>query len=141
MPPNLPKCCSPFFLALSLSLLTGCAASAGRGLPANANRADDGWPPNAREVALGEQFKIGRDEKVSVRETPLAVELKNVRRSWHVDHKAERVDAEIIITFDGGETRQWLQVGQEKTVGGYDVKLWGADPFGKTSATLIVTRS
>ena len=138
---NLPKCCSFLLLALSLSLLTGCAASAGRGLPENANRADDGWPPNSREVALGEKFKIGRDEKVSVRETPLAVELKNVRRSWHVDARAERVDAEIIITFDGEETRQWLQAGQEKTVGSYDVKLWGADPFGKTSATLVVTRS
>lgn len=136
---NLPKCRPLLPLALSLSLLTGCASSAGRALPANANQADDGWPPNSREVALGEQFKIGRDEKVSVRETPLAVELKSVRRSWSVDGRAERVDAEI-ITFDGEETRQWLQVGQEKTVGGYDVKLWGADPFGKTSATLIVTR-
>ncbi len=129
-----------FFLALSLSLLTGCAASAGRGLPANANHADDGWPPNSREVALGERFKIGRDEKVSVKETALTVELKGTRRTWYVDGKSETAEADLRIKLDGEEKRQWLKVGEETAVGAYTVKAWGVDPFGKSSATLIVTR-
>jgi hypothetical protein len=136
---NLPKCCALSPLVLGLLLLTGCGASAGRGLSANAGGADDGWPPGAREVAPGERFKLSRDEKVSVKETPLTVELKGVRRSWHVDGKGESADVDLIITSGGEEKRQWLQVGAETTAGEYTVKVWGADPFGKTSATLIVT--
>lgn len=124
---NLSKRHALFFLVLSLSLLAGCGAVAGR-------RA------GGREAALGERFKLGRDEKVSVKETPLAIELKSVRRTWHVDGKGETADADLIITLDGREHRQWLKVGEKAEIGDYTVKVWGADPFGKTSADLIVTR-
>ncbi len=137
---NLPNYRALLLLALGLSLLTGCGASAGRGLPANANQTDDGWPPGSREVALGERFKLLSDERVFVKETALTVELKGTRRTWYVDGKSETAEADLRITLDGEEKRQWLKVGEETAVGDYTVKAWGVDPFGKSSATLIVTR-
>src|SRR5215213_3804917 len=137
---NLPNCRALLLLALSLSLFTCCGASAGGGPQVNANHADDGWPPGSREVALGEQFKLLRDERVFVKDTALTVELKGTRRTWYVDGKSETAEADLRITLGGDEKKQWLKVGEETTVGDYTVKLWGADPFGKSSATLIVTR-
>lgn len=124
---NLSKRHALFFLALSLSLLSGCGVVVGR-------RA------GAREAALGERFKLSRDETVSVKETPLSIELKGVRRTWHMDSKSETADADLIMTLEGREQRKWLKVGEKTEVGDYSVKVWGADPFGKTSAELIVTR-
>jgi len=118
---NSSKLYSLLLLALSLSLLSGCGA-------------------RGREAALGAQFKLVPNESVSIKETPLEVELKSVRRTWHVDGKSETADADLIITLGGEEQRQWLKAGEEKTVGDYSVKVWGADPFGKTSAEIIVTR-
>ncbi len=124
---NLSKRHSLLLLALSLSLLSGCGVVVGR-------RA------GLREAALGERFKLNRDETVSVKETPLVIELKGVRRTWYMDGKSETADADLIMTLDGREQRRWLKVGEKAEVGDYTVKMWGADPFGKTSAELIVTR-
>ena len=124
---NLSKRHSLFFLVLILSLLSGCGVVVGR-------RA------GAREAALGERLKLSRDETVWVKETPLSIELKTVRRTWYVDSKSETADADLIMTLEGREHRQWLKVGEKAEVGDYIVKVWGADPFGKTSAELIVTR-
>ena len=110
-------------LALSLSLLPGCGLRSG-----------------GREAALGEQFKLTPNERVSIKGTPLAVGLKSVRRTWYVDGKSETAEADLVVMLEGREHRQWLKGGEEKTVGDYTVKVWGADPFGKTSAELIVTR-
>jgi hypothetical protein len=118
---NPSKPFSLLLLALSLSLLSGCGAG-------------------GRKAALGEQFKLTPNESVSIKETPLAVELKGVRRTWYTDGKGETADADLIITLDGEEHQQWLKAGEEKAVGDYNVKVWGADPFGKTSAEIIVTR-
>jgi dTDP-4-dehydrorhamnose 3,5-epimerase-like enzyme len=93
-----------------------------------------------REVALGERFKLNQDEKVRVKDAALTIELKGVRRSWHVDGKSETADADLIITLDGKEQRQWVDIGEKLAAGGYVVELWGADPFGKTGCELIVTR-
>ncbi|HEY0379634.1 MAG TPA: hypothetical protein VGC87_22135 [Pyrinomonadaceae bacterium] len=119
---NLSKRQSLFLLALLLSLLSGCGAAGGRG------------------PAIGERFNLTPNETVSIKETPLAIELKGVRRTWYVDGKSETADADLIMTLDGREQRQWLKVGEETNVGDYTVKVWGADPFGKTSVTLVVTR-
>ena len=124
---NLSKRHALLLLALSLALLSGCGVVVGR-------RA------GGREAALGERFKLSRDEKVWVKETPLAIELKGVRRTWYMDSKSETADADLIMTFNNEERRQWLKVGEKAEVGDYTVKVWGADPFGKTSAELIVTR-
>lgn len=93
-----------------------------------------------REVSLGESFKLTPDEKVRVKDTGLAVELKSVRRTWYVDGKSETADADIIITLDKKEQRQWLGIGKNVTIGDYVVELKGANPFGKTDCTLVVTR-
>ncbi len=95
---------------------------------------------DGREVALGERFKLEKDEKVAVKDTALTVQLKGVRRSWHVDGKSETADADLIITLDGKEQRQWVDIGEKAAVGDYVVELWGADPFGKTSCQIVVTR-
>jgi hypothetical protein len=95
---------------------------------------------DGREVSLGERFKLSRDEKVWVKDTALTIQLKSVRRSWHVDGKGETSDADLIITLDGKEQRQWVNIGEKVTVGDYVVELWGADPFGKTSCQITVTR-
>ncbi len=124
---NFSKRRSLFFLALTLSLLPGCVAGAGLRV-------------GGREVSLGERFKLTPNESVSIKETPLAIELKTVRRTWYADGKSETADADLVMTLDGREQRRWLKVGEETNVGDYTVKMWGADPFGKTSATLIVTR-
>ena len=124
---NLSKRHALLLLALSLSLLSGCGAAIGR-------RA------GVREAALGERFKLSPDESVWLKETPLAIELKGVRRTWYVDGKGETADADLIMTLEGRERRQWLKVGEKALVGDYTVQVWGADPFGKTSAELIVAR-
>jgi hypothetical protein len=117
-------CLSLSSFAFILSLLAGCGTMKADG----------------REVALGERFKLNRDEKVWVKDAALTVELKGVRRSWHVDGKSETADADLIITLNGKEQRQWMDIGEKLTVGDYVVDLRGADPFGKTSCELIVTR-
>jgi hypothetical protein len=124
---NFSKCHTLFSLALILSISSGCGAVAG-------------LRAGGREAALGEQFKLTPNESISIKETPLAIELKTVRRTWYVDGKSETADADLVMTLDGREQRQWLKVGEETQVGDYNVKVWGADPFGKTSAELMVTR-
>lgn len=122
-----------------------CGASTGntpleRGLSSNSNQAEGGQKTNGREAMLGKSFKLESKEKVSIKDTKLVLQLNGVRRSWLADGKGELVDAEIMITLDATEQRQWIQIGGEVVVGDYLVKLLGAYPFGKTNAELIVTR-
>jgi hypothetical protein len=95
---------------------------------------------DGREVSLGERFKLSPDEKVLVKDTALTIQLKSVRRTWYVDGKSETADADLIITLDKKEQRQWVDIGEKVAVGDYVVELWGADPFGKTSCQITVTR-
>jgi hypothetical protein len=111
--------------AVVLSLLAGCGS---------------GPKAGGREVALGERFKLSRDEKVWVKDTSLTAELKGVRRTWYVDGKSETAEADIIITLDGKEQRQWMGSGEKVTAGEYVLQLAGANPFGKTDCELVVTR-
>jgi hypothetical protein len=121
--------------AIGLSLLAGC------GVAATSEQTGGGLSASGRKVALGEAFKLEKEEKVLVEGANLTVELKGVRRTWYVDGKSETADADIIMTLDGKEQRHWIKVGEEVAVGSYRVKLSGADPFGKTSATLVVSSS
>jgi hypothetical protein len=123
--------CSFTFIVL---LLSGCGAVTNNG------QAERGMKADGREVSLGERFKLSPDEKVSVKDTALTIQLKSVRRSWHVDGKSETADADLIITLDKKEQRQWVDIGEKVAVGDYAVELWGADPFGKTSCQITVTR-
>jgi hypothetical protein len=118
--------------AIGLSLLAGCGATV------TPEQTGGGLSVGGRNVPFGEPFKLKPEEKVSVEGANLTVELKSVRRTWYVDSKSETADADI-MTLDGKEQRQWIKVGGEVTVGSYRVKLSGADPFGKTSATLVVS--
>jgi hypothetical protein len=70
----------------------------------------------------------------------LMVQLKAVRRTWYVDGKSETAEADVIITLDGKEQRQWMDIGEKVTVGDYVVELQSANPFGKTSCELTVAR-
>lgn len=119
--------------------LAGCAAGANNAQPgtpvANSNRLEGG-----REVSVGESFKIGKDEKVSVKETKLTIELKGTRRSWLANGKGEFVEADVLVALDGKEQRQWMKLGNKLTSGEYVVELLSVDPFGKTNAGLTVTR-
>jgi hypothetical protein len=115
-------------------LLSGCGALTNNG------QAERGMKADGREVTFGERSKLSPDEKVSVKDTALSIQLKSVRRSWHVDGKSETADADLIITLDGKEQRQWVDIGERVEVGDYLVELWGADPFGKTNCQIVVTR-
>lgn len=142
---KLSKRLSSIFLAFALLPLAGCGAGTTdtameKGLANNNNQAERGQKTGGREVSLGERFKLESKEKVSIKDTKLILQLIGVRRSWLADGKGEFVDAEIIITLDGREQKQWMKIGDEVIASDYLVKLWGADPFGKTNAELIVTR-
>ncbi|HUQ32049.1 MAG TPA: hypothetical protein VM095_08010 [Pyrinomonadaceae bacterium] len=126
--------CAVFSCVLILSLSAGCGTSS------NPGQAEGAMKAEGREVSLGESFKLTPGEKVRVKDTGLAVELKSVRRTWYVDGKSETADADIIITLDKKEQRQWLGIGKNVTIGDYVVELKGANPFGKTDCTLVVTR-
>lgn len=128
------KCFALFFCALVLSLLAGC------GIRTNNSQSENGMKAEGREVALGEHFKLSPDEKVWVKDTPLTIELKSVRRTWYVDGKSETADADIIITLSKKEQRQWIDIGEKVIAGDYVVNLSRADPFGKTNCELVVTR-
>lgn len=117
-----------------LLLLSGCGAWTNKG------QDEKGTGFYGREVAMGESFKLSRDEKVYVKDTALTVQLKSVRRTWYVDGKSETAEADIIVTLDGKEQRQWMDMGEKVTIGDYVVQLRAADPFGKTSCELVVVR-
>jgi hypothetical protein len=133
---------SIFFYLISLILLTGCGAGGSSSLQPGA-LAPKGHGPEAggREVILGENFKILIDEKVSVKETNLMIELKGTRNSWYADGKGGFVEAEVLVALDGKEQRRWMKLGDEMTSGEYTIRLMGVDPFGrKSNAELIVKR-
>jgi hypothetical protein len=132
-----------FLLVFSLMSLAGCAAGAnttGPVAPAANGNLEAGPQTGSREVAIGESFTLGKDEKVSVKETKLTIELKGTRLSWLANGGGEFVEAEVLVTLDGKELRRWLKLGENITSGEYVVKLHGANPFGKSSAELTVTR-
>ncbi|MDT4967276.1 MAG: hypothetical protein QOJ64_2013 [Acidobacteriota bacterium] len=128
-------------LAAGILLFAGCTA-AKTGGNTNAPGANAGPQPSAygREVALDEEFKLEKDETVAVKATKLTVQLEGVRRTWYVDGKSETVDADILLTLDGIEQRQWISFKNGIRIGDFVVKLTAANPFGKSTATLIVHR-
>jgi hypothetical protein len=132
---KLPKPHLLLCFVFGLSLLAGCGAGMVDG------KMEKGLQANGREVVLGEDFKLEKDEKVSVKDTNMTIQLKSVRRTWYVDGKSETADADIVITLDGKEQRRWMKIGDKLTFGDYMVELSGADPFGKTNAGLIIKRS
>jgi hypothetical protein len=93
-----------------------------------------------RQVAVGESFKLSPGEKASIIGAALTVQLSSVRRTWYVDGKSETAEAEIIITLNGKEQRQWMGIGEKVMAGDYVVNLRGAYPFGKTNCELAVVR-
>lgn len=120
--------------AFILLLLLGCGACA------NSAQGGRGLTGDGREAPVNEQFKLSRGETVYIKDTALSVQLKSVRRTWYVDGKSETAEADVIITLDSKEQRQWMDIGEKVTVGDYVVELRAADPFGKTSCELTVTR-
>jgi hypothetical protein len=134
----------PFLFVLGLSLLIGCGAGAtngrmGRDLTANLNQAESGKKVGGREVAIGEHFTLNPDEKVSVKDTGLSLQLKTVRRVYLANGAGEYGDAEIIMTLDATEQTQWMKPGDKITVGDYVVVVLWANPFDKTSVGLTIT--
>ena len=129
-------------LSLAMTLLAGCAGALTGGDSNDALRGntDGRSPAGGREVPLGEEFKLEKDETVSIKGTNLTVELKSVRRTWYVDGKSETVDADIVLTLNGNQQRQWMSFKSDVKIGEYSVTLTAAYPFGKTNAKLVVRR-
>jgi hypothetical protein len=121
-----------FLLAFPVALLVGCGAGM------TGVRVGRELMGHGRTAAIGERFKLEQEEEVSIKDTNLTIQLKSVRRTWYVDGKSETADADIIITLDGKEQRQWMDIGEKVTIGDYVVELRGADPFGKTSCEVVV---
>ena len=119
-------------LIFSLVLQSACAATGG---------ANSGLKADGKQPALGEEFKILPHEKVSIRETGLAIQLDKVVRSWYVNGQGERVSVEFTTSLDGKEEKQYLDFAKNAvTVGEFEIKLLAADPFGKNECKFKVTR-
>src|SRR4051812_25401341 len=98
-----------FFFAVSLAALVGCAAGANNG-QTGALASNDNHVAGGREVNIGETFKIGKDEKVSVKETKLVIELKGTKRSWYANGQGEFPEADVLVVGEGKEQRQWMKL-------------------------------
>src|ERR1051326_7376363 len=128
---------------LGLSLLMGCGVGAtnrqmGKDLTANLNQAESGKKADSREVAIGEHFTLNPDEKISIKDTGLALQLKSIRLSVLANGQGEYGDAEIITTLNAKEQTQRMKPGDKITVGDYVVVLLWANPFDKTSVGLTI---
>lgn len=129
-----------FLLHIVILITTGLLSLAGCALASKTDGAALDGAQGLREVAVGEDFKIETKEKVSVKGTPLTIELKGVKLSWYANGKGEYPEADVVVALNGKEQRQWMKLGETIKSGEYVVKLTGAYPFGKTNAELIVTR-
>jgi hypothetical protein len=94
-----------------------------------------------RRVKLGEEFWMKPDEKVSVAQTDMTIQLKSIGHQWYVDRQAESPYAELIVSGGGGPSRS-IRLSDSVTVGDYTIKLKAANPFGnKADCKLLVTRN
>jgi hypothetical protein len=96
----------------------------------------------SRSAALGQRFSLQEGETVSVRGTGLTIEIEQIGNQQ--PGSQEIMDGFVflrVMAKDGGQTTVFLEVGAQKTVGGYEIHLervvLGADMW---SCELIVTR-
>ena len=96
----------------------------------------------SRRVKVGEEFTLKPGEKVSVKGADLAIKLKAVGHQWYVDRRADSPYVELELS-DVGAFGQKLTLSDTQTVGDYNIKLVGANPFtdnGGPDCKLVVTR-
>ncbi len=122
----LMKCYAIRWLAVSaliVTLLSGCGLT-------------------TRRVKVGEEFTLKPNEKVSVAGADLSIKLNSVGHQWYVDRRADAPYVELTLS-DVGAFGKKLTLSDTQTVGEYNIKLVGADPFGDNGGPdckLIVTR-
>jgi len=108
--------------AISLLLVSGCLLS--------------------RRVKVGEEFSLKPGEKVSVSGADLTIKLKSVGHQWYVDRRADSPYVELELS-DVGAFGKKLTLSDTQTVGDYNIKLVGANPFtnnGGPDCKLVVMR-
>ena len=108
--------------AIALLLVSGCLLS--------------------RRVKVGEEFSLKPGEKVSVSGADLTIKLKSVGHQWYVDRRADSPYVELELS-DVGAFGKKLTLSDIQTVGDYNIKLVGANPFtdnGGPDCKLVVTR-
>src|SRR6266550_1964029 len=96
----------------------------------------------SRRVKVGEEFTLKPGEKVSVSGADLSIKLKSVGHQWYVDRRADSPYVELELS-DVGAFGKKLTLSDTQTVGDYNIKLVGANPFtdnGGPDCKLIVTR-
>jgi hypothetical protein len=96
----------------------------------------------SRRVKVGEEFTLKPGERVSVKGADLAIKLKSVGHQWYVDRRADSPYVELELS-DVGAFGKKLILSDIQTVGDYNIKLIGANPFsdnGGPDCKLIVTR-
>lgn len=95
----------------------------------------------SRRVKVGEEFTLKPGEKVSIAGADLTIRLKAVGHQWYVDRRADSPYVELILS-DVGASAHNLTLREIETVGNYNIKLVGANPFnsnGGPDCKLIVT--
>ena len=108
--------------AIALLLVSGCLLS--------------------HRVKVGEEFSLKPGEKASVSGADLTIKLKSVGHQWYVDRRADSPYVELELS-DVGAFGKKLTLSDIQTVGDYNIKLVGANPFtdnGGPDCKLIVTR-
>ncbi|HMG75494.1 MAG TPA: hypothetical protein VK582_18490 [Pyrinomonadaceae bacterium] len=81
-------------------------------------------------------------EKVSVSGADLTIKLKSVGHQWYVDRRADSPYVELELS-DVGAFGKKLTLSDTQTVGDYNIKLVGANPFtnnGGPDCKLVVMR-
>lgn len=96
----------------------------------------------SRRVKVGEEFTLKPNQKVSVSGADLTIKLKAIGHQWYVDRRADSPYVELELS-DVGAFGKELTLSDTQTVGNYNIKLVGANPFtdnGGPDCKLIVTR-
>jgi len=96
----------------------------------------------SRRVKVGEEFTLKPGEKVSVTGADLTIKLKAVGHQWYSDRRADSPYVELELS-DVGAFGKELTLSDTQTVGNYNIKLVGANPFsgnGGPDCRLIVSR-
>ena len=91
------------------------------------------------QAGLGEEFMLRVDETVNIKSEPLKITLIMIGREWTED--AEYAFADLAVKINGEEGTISLNVGDQWIVGGFEITLLSADPFGDTGCKLVVKSS
>ncbi len=88
---------------------------------------------------LGEEFQLGQAETIVISGTRLKITIDEIGREWRGDPMEEYPYA-IITAKLGAETKRLdIQIGNDMTIGDFNIHIGGCDPFGEPYCSLLVT--